>query len=351
MSNYPQFQIKSAIASKGDYTIPPLTPTEAGTGRLSQEDGWGHENAIPIEQGGIPPHKNDFNGILFLLSQFTLWYQQGGIMNYSALLNYEVGNEVLQNGTKYRCVKVNGPASTVVAPGSNRTYWKNIDVTVPAGAIMPFHNVKMGGKDNRNPIFWGTTQPDTGWVICDGGSDGKGGVTPNLVDKFVKGSTVENAGKTGGSATLDIPNIAVSGVIGGTALTVEQLPAHTHSGSTSTTGAHTHTKGSMNITGKAGCDDKAGALAEGCFSRQTQGQIDTSSSGKDGGPWSYFQFNANSSWTGETSSNGSHSHTFTLNSVGGGQTHTHTLTANSSISDIDNEPPFYTEAYFMKLPE
>lgn len=351
MSNYPQFQIKSAIASKGDYTIPPLTPTEAGTGRLSQEDGWGHENAIPIEQGGIPPHKNDFNGILFLLSQFTLWYQQGGIMNYSALLNYEVGNEVLQNGTKYRCVKVNGPDSTVVAPGSNRTYWKNIDVTVPAGAIMPFHNVKMGGKDNRNPIFWGTTQPDTGWVICDGGSDGKGGVTPNLVDKFVKGSTVENAGKTGGSETLDIPNIVVSGVIGGTALTIEQLPSHTHSGSTGPAGNHAHTKGSMNITGQAGCDDKAGSLANGCFSRSTQGKIDTSSSGKDSGPWSYFQMNAANSWTGETSYSGNHQHSISLGSVGGGQTHTHTLTANTSISDVDNEPPFYTEAYFMKLPE
>ena len=232
-----------------------------------------------------------------------------------------------------------------------RTYWKNIDVTVPAGAIMPFHNVQMGGTDNRNPIFWGTTQPDTGWVICDGGSDGRNGVTPNLIDKFVKGSTAQNAGKTGGSATLDIPNIAVSGVIGGTALTIEQLPSHTHSGSTNTTGNHTHTKGSMNITGQIGCDDRAGNLANGCFSSGKQSTYNTSASGSDNAPWDYFQMNANESWTGETSSNGSHSHTFTLNSVGSGQTHTHTLTANSSISDVDNEPPFYTEAYFMKLPE
>ena len=353
MSNYPQFQIQSAIAKEGDYTIPPLTPTEAGTGRLSQQDGWGHENAIPIEQGGIPPHKNDFNGVLFLLSQFAVWYQQGGIMNYSALLNYEVGNEVLQNGTKYRCVKVNGPASTVVAPGSNCTYWKNIDVTVPAGAIMPFHNVQMGGTDNRNPIFWGSTQPDTGWVICDGGSDGKGGVTPNLIDKFVKGSTVQNAGKTGGSATLDIPNLAVNGVIGGTALTIEQLPSHTHSGSTNTAGSHTHTRGSMNITGKFNAPEHGSVSEwqlEGAFylDQELAGGKGTSRSDWDN---SRFGFDASRAWTGETSSNGNHSHTFTLNSVGGGQTHTHTLTANTSISGVSNEPPFYTEAYFMKLPE
>lgn len=349
MSNYPQFQIQSTIAKDGDYTIPPLTPTEAGTGRLSQQNGWGHENAIPIEQGGIPPHKNDFNGILLLLSQFTVWYQQGGIMNYSALLNYEVGNEVLQNGTKYRCVKVNGPASTVVAPGSNRTYWKNIDVTVPAGAIMAFHNVQMGGTDNRNPIFWGTTQPDTGWVLCDGGSDGKGGVTPNLIDKFVKGSTVENAGKTGGSATLDIPNIAVNGVIGGTALTIEQLPSHTHSGSTNTTGNHAHTRGSMNITGRFHTDDQFAETGNsGCF----YGDMTYVSRGADNDkPGASMVFDASRSWSGETSYNGQHQHTVSVSNTGSGQTHTHSLTANTSISGVSNEPPFYTEAYFMKLPE
>ena len=97
MSNYPKFQIPGVVAASGEYTIPPLTPTEAGTGRLSVQEGWGPVNAVPIEQGGIPPHKADFNGVLFLLSQFAVWFQQGGIMNYSALLDYEVGNEVMQN--------------------------------------------------------------------------------------------------------------------------------------------------------------------------------------------------------------------------------------------------------------
>ena len=136
MSNYPKFQIPGVVAASGEYTIPPLTPTEAGTGRLSVQEGWGPVNAVPIEQGGIPPHKADFNGVLFLLSQFAVWFQQGGIMNYSALLDYEVGNEVMQNGTKYRCVQPNGPHSTAVAPGTNRAVWKNIDITVPAGAVV-----------------------------------------------------------------------------------------------------------------------------------------------------------------------------------------------------------------------
>ena len=351
MSNYPKFQIPGVVAASGEYTIPPLTPTEAGTGRLSVQEGWGPVNAVPIEQGGIPPHKDDFNGILLLISQFAVWFQQGGIMNYSALLDYEVGNEVLQNGTKYRCIQPNGPSSTKVAPGTNRAVWKNIDITVPAGAVMPFYNVTLGGSDNRRPIFWGSTQADEGWVLCDGESDGRGGLTPNLVDRFLKGSTMANQGTKGGSAELNINNIKVNGTIGGTALTVAQLPPHTHGGSTAPAGSHTHTRGSMNITGQAGCDDRAANFANGCFSTFAQSQANTSADVGDGSPWSAFQFDASRSWTGETSFNGQHQHSLSIQSTGSGQTHTHTLTANTSITGVSNEPPFYCMAYFVRLPE
>ena len=217
MSNYPKYLMESPIGIQGDIVIPPKTATEAGLGRLSQQNGWGVENSQPIEQGGIPPFRTDFNGVFFLLSQLVYWYQQGGIMRYSATIDYEIGNEVFQNGTKYRCVAPNGPSSTKVAPGSDRTVWKNIDITVPAGAVMPFYNVTLGGSDNRRPIFWGSTQADEGWVLCDGESDGRGGLTPNLVDRFLKGSTVANQGTKGGSAELNINNIQVNGTIGGTA--------------------------------------------------------------------------------------------------------------------------------------
>lgn len=351
MSNYPKYLMASPIGILGDIVIPPKTATEAGLGRLSQQNGWGVENSQPIEQGGIPPFRTDFNGVFFLLSQLVYWYQQGGIMRYSATIDYEIGNEVFQNGTKYRCVAPNGPSSTKVAPGSDRTVWKNIDITVPAGAVMPFYNVTLGGSDKRRPIFWGSTQADEGWVLCDGGSDGRGGLTPNLVDKFLKGSAPENQGKTGGSAELNINNIQVNGTIGGTALTVAQLPPHTHGGSTAPAGSHTHTRGSMNITGQAGCDDRAANLANGCFSRFTQTQANTSADGGDGSPWSAFQFDASRNWTGETSNNGQHQHGLSIQNTGSGQTHTHTLNANTSITGVSNEPPFYCMAYFVRLPE
>lgn len=47
----------------------------------------------------------------------------------------------------------------------------------PAGAVVPFYNVSFS---DRHPIFWGETEPDSGWIICDGGSDLSGGSVPNL---------------------------------------------------------------------------------------------------------------------------------------------------------------------------
>lgn len=130
MSKYPQHFLTAAIAESGDKTIPPSTSMEAGTGRFSQEAGFGPVNAMPIGEGGIPPKREDFNGALFLLSQFLVWYQQGGLMNYSTDFDYEPGNEVLSGTTKYRCIKANGPSSTPIAPNASgaSAYWQSMDI-------------------------------------------------------------------------------------------------------------------------------------------------------------------------------------------------------------------------------
>lgn len=130
MSNYPQYFLACPIANEGDKTIPPETSQSAGTGRLSQEKGWTEVNAQPIAEGGIPPQREDFNGALFLLSQLLYWIQQGGLFNYSTSFDYEVGNEVLLGGVKYRCIQANGPSTTAVSPTASNgsQYWSNQDV-------------------------------------------------------------------------------------------------------------------------------------------------------------------------------------------------------------------------------
>lgn len=356
MSKYPPHLLSCPIAQNGDKAAVPVTAQEAGAGRLSQEEGWGAWNSRPIGEGGIPPKREDFNSVLNLLSSFLVYYQQGGVMKYSASLDYEPGNEIFSaTGTKCRCLVANGPntAKGVVAPGSDKTVWKNLDApSVIAGQITPFYNCRLGGSDGRRLIPWGESVADERYVLCDGGTDGLGGNVPNLMDKFLLPSTVAQAGQTGGSLNLSIPGVTVNGTVGETVLTVEQIPSHTHTGSTSTAGYHTHTRGSMNITGFFGADDRAAWLTDGAFYAKNDASQNTSAEGSDGRPWWRILFDASRTWSGSTSESGSHSHTMNLNSTGGGQGHTHTITSSSEAQTLTlDRPPFYRLAYFVKLPE
>ncbi len=353
MSKYPQTLLSCPIAQDGDRSAVPVTALEAGTGRLSQEEGWGKWNSLPIGEGGIPPKRDDFNSVLYLLSSFLVWYQQGGIMQYSASLQYEPGNEVFSNGVKYRCLIANGVGTDkgVVAPAADKTVWSNQDLpSVLAGQVTPFYNCKLGGSDGRRLIPWGSPDAYEAYVICDGGSDGRGGSVPNLVDKFLLPSTVANAGKTGGSLSLKVPGVTVNGTVGSTVLTVEQMPAHTHTGSSSTAGAHTHTRGTMEITGAIPVDDHKIRYVEGAFYQNGNYSNCDNRDSENGSP--RVSFAASRTWSGETSSAGSHSHTMNLNSTGGGQGHTHTITSSSEAQTLTlDRPPFYRLAYFVKLPE
>lgn len=356
MSKYPPHLLSCPIAQNGDKAAVPVTAQEAGAGRLSQEEGWGAWNSRPIGEGGIPPKREDFNSVLNLLSSFLVYYQQGGVMKYSASLDYEPGNEIFSaTGTKCRCLVANGPntAKGVVAPGSDKTVWKNLDApSVIAGQITPFYNCKLGGSDGRRLIPWGESVADERYVLCDGGTDGLGGNVPNLMDKFLLPSTVAQAGQTGGSLNLSIPGVTVNGTVGETVLTVDQIPSHTHTGSTSTAGYHTHTRGSMNITGFFGADDRAAWLTDGAFYSKNDASQNTSAEGSDGRPWWRILFDASRTWSGSTSESGSHSHSITMGSTGGGRGHTHTITSSSETQTLTlDRPPFYRLAYFVKLPE
>lgn len=89
--------------------------------------------------------------------------------------------------------------------------------------------VTFGGSDGRRAIMPGESEPRENWVKCDGGSDGQGGSVPNLQGRFILGeSEGHKAGSTGGSETHAH---SLSGTVGDTTLTVEQMPSHTHTAS------------------------------------------------------------------------------------------------------------------------
>lgn len=168
---------------------------------------------------------------------------------------------------------------------------------IKAGAVVPFYNVTLSG---RYPIFWGESEANTGWLVCDGGSDLHGGNVPNLSNRFIMGVTsVSGAKKTGGAEIV--------------ALSVANLPSHTHSlsgASTKSAGGHIHRTYCWGGGPRHGCINAADFTT------------------------------ANSYYSDSIMDNsGTHMHTIsgTIGATGSGTAH-------------ENRPPYYTLIFCVKLP-
>ena len=149
----------------------------------------------------------------------------------------------------------------IVKPGSGLSAKEDgtLDVTVSAaipGTIVAFAGT-FGGEGNRHPIPLGGSEPDTGWVLCDGGSDGKGGTVPDLRGRMIRGASDSvPAGYTGGSETH---SHSLSGTVGATTLTEAQMPSHTHTFGIGTYGSSAEAKG--NTSSKQRTDATGGSQA------------------------------------------------------------------------------------------
>ena len=149
----------------------------------------------------------------------------------------------------------------IIKPGSGLSVKEDgtLDVTVSAaipGTIVAFAGT-FGGEGNRHPIPLGGSEPDTGWVLCDGGSDGKGGTVPDLRGRMIMGvSDAYKAGSTGGSANH---SHSLSGTVGETTLTVAQLATHKHNMVERPEGANRHHTGEGGAPYLPGMTDNAGS--------------------------------------------------------------------------------------------
>jgi microcystin-dependent protein len=139
------------------------------------------------------------------------------------------------------------------------------------------------------PYFGSVTSIPNGWQLCNGTNG-----TPDLRGKFVVGldqesDDYESIGDTGGEASHT--------------LSEQEMPQHTHSGSTNSAGSHSHS-----------------GTAAGPYDGTPIG------GGFDGGG------NAFRARPISLNSAGSHSHSVSIGSKGGSQSH-------------ENRPPYYTLAY------
>ncbi len=310
--------------------IPETTPT--GQGIPSFRDLFPFITQVDPDAGGVMVERAWMNALFNLLGQHAFFQQSGCVYPWQATLDYIAGCHVMgSNGVEYVAQQSSGPDVPGVGAKNPTTdtgvYWKAF-VTgggrIP-GEVVPFYNVNLGGEANRNPIFWGQSEPDTGWLICDGGSDERGGSVPDLRGKFVMCSTYSgDAGQTGGAAsvtpTVSVQNATQGGSIATAAtgitiqahtLGIEQIPSHRHS----------IVAQDLNETP----NPMGGILWASRGNQQT---------------W-YTDLNGGTQSHTHGRTDPGHTHTFT------GAAHTHAATANT----INTLPPYYKIAYCVKLPE
>ena len=106
-------------------------------------------------------------------------------------------------------------------------------------------------------------------------------------------------------------------------VTIAEMPVHNHTASAASNGDHTHTRGTMDITGGVnGAIPNTAGTFEYPYGAFTISNTGKNNIGSVGGYYSYvgrtLQFTASRSWSGETSSNGAHDHTITVGNSGSG---------------------------------
>ena len=118
--------LSNELAWNGDKN--PIPDTNDGSkGLFSIEYGFPYVTQQLLAQGGIPPQRNDFNGVLNLLSKFIRYFQNGGVFAYSANMDYSVGMIVRSGDRLYVCKAENGAnTSAGVQNISNSNYWNEI---------------------------------------------------------------------------------------------------------------------------------------------------------------------------------------------------------------------------------
>ena len=225
--------LSNVLGYAADVSVIPGT-TPSGSGAFSYQSAFPQITAIPLTAGGVAPMREDFNAVFKLLSQHVHFLQSGSLYTWSNALDYLKGAHILgSNGVEYIAQASSGPNVPDVGAknpvSDDGTCWKAVNSgndagAVPIGGILPFSGT-FGGTGNRFPIPLGSSEPLLSFCLCDGTTT-NGLPVPDLRGLFVRGaSDSEPAGSTGGSETH---SHSLSGTVGSTTLTVEQLASHRH---------------------------------------------------------------------------------------------------------------------------
>ena len=256
--------------------------------------GWG---SAVITSRNFPPIE-EVTGVLKTISYQACYSLQAGVPVYDIATDYGVGDIVKVASGSTLTFYVSQTTPNIGQSLSDTTYWKPAtflgsgaigapQFTMNPNAVLPSNCILLEGAEvsrvDYNNLFaiYGTTY-----------GAGDGSTTFNLPDfrnRYICG--VDN-NLVFGYVAAGLPNLGLA---------------------TTSAGEHTHTRGTMNITGQVTLTGVEGVNGSGVF------YSDGSSYGRNGGHGNYTMtnkvgFDASRSWTGATSSNGAHTHTVTSSS-------------------------------------
>lgn len=275
MANQPTLMSVPFASGGAKNTIPQNTTT---LGKASLVNGFPTETSMPIDDGGIPPQRADFNGMLYWLSTFAMYQQSGGVFTYDSTVDYKQPSIIFYNGDLWWCKQDNGPSSVVKIPNaSNSAYWILLkDYLANPLLAYPVGSYYISSVATSPATLFGGT-----WV--------------QVRDRFILA-----AGSSYSAGTLTNPATGGSNT---KSLAVENIPSHTHTFTTATGGAHTHTVN--------GTTQSAGA-----HTHTVSGTADEAG-------------NHNHSVSGASARNGAHTHTTSGTAASNGN-HTHTTSGTAA---------------------
>ena len=347
--------IPMPFAENGNKDTIPLTKQTVG--RASWNTGFPPETSLPQGAGGYAPMRTDFQGVLYELSAHIFFGQSGNLYEWDANLDYNAWAHVLDtdgNGVtrEYLAVAQNGPStSNVTQPylDVNYTCWKPLTLFL-TDYVYPIGSIYMTTEaTNPGTIFGGTWAKieskfligasSTYAVGSTGGNatqtlavtnmpshnhaatTGQAGagtynVTTGSAGAHTHGLSITNGAQSAGAHTHSVSKAAQT-----VSVNTGSAGAHTHnttisatSMTTASNGAHTHSRGSMNITGTFDADDlnndSTTPTATGAFGYKKSTTRRDAENGSHNGY--AITFDASKSWSGSTSSNGTHTHSVTF---------------------------------------
>ena len=277
--------------------------------------------ALPLSAGGRAPKREDFNGLLRAFGQWAFYYMQGGVPSWESGIAYTAGSFARHDGTTWTALK----DSRGVKPAEGE-YWHALSnfytsdslVSDLLNRVYPVGSIYMSVVNVSPASFLGGTWQaiEQGRMLMAAGSSWQAGTTGGAAYHAL---TVQEMPAHDHSAT----ETAAGGHTHGAS--TDSAGAHSHSGSTNSAGDHAHTRGSMNITGTfdGNVDDDNKGGKSGAF--YTTGRPIYGANGDDMG--GVIGFDAARSWTGSTSTEGSHSHGFSTSWSG---LHAHSLSISSA---------------------